>query len=77
MEIRFTQAVRRHRIGRASVRWVMANSTPTAMVTNTGDVAWQWTGPDERERELDVIAIEVQGLHDAESVLLVIHAMPN
>jgi hypothetical protein len=52
----------------------MANSTPTATVTNT---AWRWTGPDERGRELDVIAVEVQGQHDIEPVLLVIHVMPN
>ena len=77
MEIKFTQAARRHRIGRASVRWVMAHNTPTAITTNSGDVAWQWVGLDERGRELEVIAIEVQGEQDAEPVLLVIHVMPN
>jgi hypothetical protein len=77
VEIRFTQAARRHRIGRASVRWVMATNTPTATTTNTGDVAWQWIGSDERGLDLDVIAVEVNGAEDATPFLLVIHVMPN
>ena len=55
----------------------MANRTPTATTTNTGGLAWQWIGPDERGRELEVIAVEVQGALDAAPVLLVIHVMPN
>ena len=77
MEIKFTQAARRHRIGRASVRWVMAQHYPTETTTNDGDAAWRWTGPDERGRELEVIAVEVQGEQDAEPVLLVIHVVPS
>jgi hypothetical protein len=77
MVIRFTQAARRHRIGGASVLWVMASTTPTAITTNGGGVAWRWIGPDERGRELDVIAVEVQGAKDATPILLVIHVMPN
>jgi hypothetical protein len=77
MEIRFTQAARRHRIGRASVRWVMATNTPVSTTTKSGDVAWRWIGPDGRGRELDVIAVEVQGAEDAMPILLVIHVMPN
>jgi hypothetical protein len=77
VEIRFTQAARRHRIGRASVRWVMANTEPTPTSTNIGEAGWQWIGPDERGRELEVIAVEVQGEQDPSPVLLVIHVMPN
>lgn len=77
MEIRFTQAARRHRIGRASVLWVMANNNATAITTNSGDVAWQWIGPDERGRDLDGDDVKVQGVHDTTPVLLVIHVMPN
>jgi len=55
----------------------MANGTPTATTTHTGDVAWRWTGADERGRELDVIAVETQGEQDAAPVLLVIHVTPN
>ena len=77
MDIKFTQAARRHRIGRASVRWVMAQHNPTETTTNDGGEAWRWVGPDERGRELEVIAVEVQGEQDAEPVLLVIHVMPS
>jgi hypothetical protein len=55
----------------------MANAEPTPTTTNTGDAAWQWIGPDERGRELEVIAVEVQGEQDPTPVLLVIHVMPN
>ncbi len=47
-EIRFTQAARKHRIGRASVRHVMATVIPTGMVTAQGNPAWIYTGRDER-----------------------------
>lgn len=52
----------------------MAHGTPTATTTNSGDVAWQWIGRDERGRELEVV--ETQGERDAAPVLLVIHVMP-
>ena len=76
MEIRFTQAARRHRIGRASARHVMASATPTKTTTDQGNDAWQFIGPDERGRELEVIAVDVDPPEDGESYLLVIHAMP-
>lgn len=76
MELRFTQAARRHRIGRASVRWMLAHTVPTETTTKGGSPAWRWVGPDERDRHLDVIAVEVQGDRDPEPVLLVIHVMP-
>jgi hypothetical protein len=76
MEIRFTQAARRHRIGRASVRWLLAHTTPTTATTAQGSPAWQWVGVDERGRQLEVIAVEVQGDQNPEPVLLVIHVMP-
>ena len=74
-EIRFTQAARRHRIGRASARHVMAGAEPTPVSTRGGAEAWLYTGPDERGRELEIIAVEV---HPAEAApyLLVIHVMP-
>jgi hypothetical protein len=56
---------------------VMASGTPAAITTNSGDVAWRWIGPDEGGRELEVIAVEVQGAEDATPVLLVIHVMPD
>jgi hypothetical protein len=54
----------------------MAHSDPTETRAKDGAVAWQWIGPDERGRELDVIAVEIQGAQDPAPVLLVIHLMP-
>ncbi len=73
-EIRFTQSARRHRIGRASARHVLATTDPTPVTTSSGAKAWLYVGPDERGRELEVIALEVAGA--AQPYLLVIHVMP-
>jgi hypothetical protein len=75
VEIRFTQAARKHRIGRASARHVMATSTPTAMMTGQGNAAWLYIGLDESDRELEVIAVEIWPDQDP-PYLLVIHVMP-
>lgn len=75
-EIRFTQAARKHRIGRRSVRHVMATTIPVGMVTEQGNPAWRYTGRDERNRELEVIAVEIRASQDQEAYLLVIHVMP-
>lgn len=76
MEIRFAQAARRHRIGRASVRFVMAHTAPAAITTAQGGPAWLWIGVDERGRELEVVAVQAQSDRGPEPVLLVIHVMP-
>ena len=55
----------------------MAHNSPTRSATKDGDAAWYWMGPDERGRELEVIAVETQGERDDEMILLVIHVMPN
>jgi hypothetical protein len=73
-EIRFTQSARRHCIGRASARHVLATTDPTPVTTSSGAQAWLYVGPDERGRELDVIALEVADA--AQPYLLVIHVMP-
>jgi hypothetical protein len=73
-EIRFTQSARRHRIGRASARHVLATTDPTPVTTSSGAKAWLYVGPDERGRELEVIALEVADA--AQPYLLVIHVMP-
>lgn len=54
----------------------MANTNPTGTTTSAGTPAWRWVGDDERGRQLEVIAVEVQGEQDLELVLLVIHVMP-
>ena len=75
LEIRFTQSARKHRIGRASARHVLASTEPTAVTTSSGADAWLYVGPDERGRELEVIALEVHPA-DGGRYLLVIHVMP-
>ncbi len=77
VEIRFTQAARRHRIGRASTRFVLANTEPTAITTAEGGPAWIWVGVDERGRELEIVAVQAQRERDPEPVLLVLHVMPS
>jgi hypothetical protein len=76
VEIQFTRAARRHRIGRTSVRFVLARASPTGTTTAHGTPAWRWVGVDERGRELEIVAVEVQGDRDPEPVLLVLHVMP-
>jgi hypothetical protein len=75
VEIRFTQAARRHRIGRSSARHVMATTTPTEVTTAQGNPGWRYVGRDQRNRDLEIIAVEVT-LDDGASYLLVIHVMP-
>jgi hypothetical protein len=75
-EIRFTQSARRHRIGRASARDVLATTEPTPVTTSSGAKAWLYIGPDERGRELEIIALKVQPGDAAQPYLLVIHVMP-
>ncbi len=75
MEIRFAQAARRHRIGRASAR-LSWHTAPAAITTAQGSPAWLWVGVDERDRELEVVAVQAQSDRDPEPVWLVIHVMP-
>jgi hypothetical protein len=75
-EIRFTQSARRHRIGRASARHVLATTDPTRVTTSSGGDAGLYVGPDERGRELEIIALEIQPADAAQPYLLVIHVMP-
>ncbi|WP_100498289.1 hypothetical protein [Geodermatophilus chilensis] len=75
-EIRFTQSARKHRIGRASARHVLASTEATPVTTSSGADAWLYVGPDERGRELEIIALEVQPADAGQPYLLVIHVMP-
>jgi hypothetical protein len=76
LEIRFTQSARKHRIGRASARYVLAAAEPTAVTTTSGADAWLYVGPDERGRELEVIALAVHPADGGRPYLLVIHVLP-
>jgi hypothetical protein len=76
VEIEFTRSSRRHRIGRASARFVIATAKPVDGGTLRGCPSWWFIGPDERGRELEILAVQTQGDNDPEPVLLVIHVMP-
>jgi hypothetical protein len=54
----------------------MASTAPILITTNQGDAAWLYVGPDERNRELEIIAVEVEVDEDHEVFLLVIHVIP-
>ncbi len=73
--VRWTQSARRHRIGKASARHVMRGVEPTRTTTLGGAGAWQWLGVDERGRELEIVAVDVEP-PDGDPYLLVIHVMP-
>ena len=69
--VRFTRASRKHRVGRASARHVIA--TVSAEMTKdeeTGADLLTWIGEDERGRELEIVAL------DRPDCILVIHVMP-
>lgn len=70
MEIRWSQASRKHRIGLARARHVMGTVEPTAATTRNGNAGLLWIGPDDRGIELEVIAAVLPGLY------LIIHVMP-
>jgi hypothetical protein len=73
--LRWAQAARRHHIGRASARHVIQTVEPTPRTTVGGANAWLWLGPDERGRELEIIAVEIDP-GNGDHYLLVIHVMP-
>jgi hypothetical protein len=58
------------------VKYVMASTAPAQTTTDQGNVAWLYVGLDERDRELEIIAVEVERKEDHETFLLVIHVMP-
>jgi hypothetical protein len=69
--VRFTKSARKHHIGKAAAHYVMATVEPTAVVSKeTGSPGFGWRGLDNRNRELEIIAI------DLPDCLLVIHVMP-
>jgi len=55
---------------------MLATTYPTPVSTSSGANAWLYIGPDERGRELEIIALEVQPTDAAQPYLLVIHDMP-
>jgi hypothetical protein len=78
MELRFAQSARRHRIGKAHVRHVVATTTPTAVETPSGDAALEWIGPDDRYLELEVVGVILEPSDEPlnPNEVLIIHVMP-
>jgi hypothetical protein len=69
--IRFTRGSRKHRIGRKSAYHVIAMTVANLTADpQTGDATLSWIGPDERGRELEIVALEKP------DCFLVIHVMP-
>ena len=71
MRVGFTQSARRHKIGKARVRQVLANALVIDRIVEDQDprVRLLFLGDDDTGRALEVIAVEDDG------VLIVIHAM--
>lgn len=70
--LRFTRSARKHRIGKASARHVIATTTPVIRHDPTHQTTTRsWLGPDERGRELEIVAIE------RPDCWLVVHVMPS
>lgn len=74
--MKFTKSTRKHKVGHASVLFVMGSVDPAVGTRPTGEAEYRWTG--ERGRELDIIAIEAVDDRSpaGEVVLLVIHVFP-
>jgi len=54
----------------------MARRTPTGVVTEQDNPAWRYVGRDERGRELEIVAVELDDTPEGDAVLLVIPVMP-
>ena len=70
MQIKFTQAARKHRIGKAHALFVIENNPFFVVTDEVGRVQRVWQGLDDRGVELEVIAVVLK------EYLLVIHVMP-
>ncbi|MDR1265607.1 MAG: hypothetical protein LBK42_08635 [Propionibacteriaceae bacterium] len=57
MELRYTQSARRHRIGKAHSRHVIATHAPAVTSTSGGETALRWIGEDTTGRELEIVAV--------------------
>jgi hypothetical protein len=70
MRIKFTQAARKHRIGKARVLFVIENNSYLVVTNEEGRVQRIWQGLDDRGVELEVIAVVLN------EYVLVTHVMP-
>lgn len=70
--VKFTQAARKHRIGRAAVLEALRNAgdPSTIPADDNHDMRYLYVGVDDRNRELEIIAVPLP------DTLLIIHVMP-
>jgi hypothetical protein len=69
--LRFTRGSRKHRVGKKSAYHVIAMTPATITVDpETEETTLSWVANDERDRELEIVAIEKPDCY------LVIHVMP-
>ncbi|GAB3598273.1 hypothetical protein GCM10027586_00210 [Kineococcus gypseus] len=66
----WTQSTRRHRVGRGSAKHVIQTAIPFVHLEPGRDPQLWWVGPDERGRELEVMAVW------QEDLLMFVHVMP-
>lgn len=59
----------------APARHVVAITIPTEVTTAQGNPGWRYVGRDQRNRQLEIIAVEVSPGNGA-TYLLVVHVMP-
>ncbi|MGI8647097.1 MAG: hypothetical protein ACR2JX_02545 [Mycobacteriales bacterium] len=71
LPLRFTQAARKHKIGREAVREALRSAGAPLVIAEEGkDDRLIYLGRDGRGRELEIIAVLMPGY------FLIIHAMP-
>ena len=70
MQIKFTQAARKHRIGKAHALFVIENNPFFVVTDEVGRVQRVWQGLDDRGVELEVVAVVLK------EYLFVTHVMP-
>ena len=70
MQIKFTQAARKHRIGKAHALFVIENNSFFVITNEVGRVQRIWQGLDDRGVALEIIAVVLN------EYLLVTHVMP-
>jgi hypothetical protein len=70
MHIKFTQAARKHRIGKARALFVIENNSFFVVTSEEGRVQRIWQGLDDRGVELEIIAVVLS------QYVLVTHVMP-
>lgn len=75
--MKFTQAARKHRIGRAHAKFVISEYEPEAeAVSDLGERKMTWIAEDDRGIELEIIAVEATDTKTGGPFLLVLHVMP-